>query len=139
MDSKVCNQQFFLQLQNWRGPKDTVFDGGVFPARLTFPPDYPLSPPKMRFTCELFHPNSKYISSFWSNRHKTNNTNIICMHTHTQGSNALNRPWKCLHFFCFQRLKVACLRALLKCCFQRSIINYLGVYASCDIDMHLVL
>ncbi|KAK7507805.1 hypothetical protein BaRGS_00000770 [Batillaria attramentaria] len=39
------------------GPKDTLFDGGVFPARLTFPPDYPLSPPKMRFTCELFHPN----------------------------------------------------------------------------------
>ncbi|RMX39412.1 hypothetical protein pdam_00005996 [Pocillopora damicornis] len=24
---------------------------------LVFPPDYPLSPPKMKFTCEMFHPN----------------------------------------------------------------------------------
>lgn len=39
------------------GPEGTYFEGGVFPARLTFPPDYPLGPPKMKFTCELFHPN----------------------------------------------------------------------------------
>ncbi|PAV77501.1 hypothetical protein WR25_02541 [Diploscapter pachys] len=39
------------------GPDDTCFANGVFPARITFPQDYPLSPPKMRFTCELFHPN----------------------------------------------------------------------------------
>ncbi|CAD5207747.1 unnamed protein product [Bursaphelenchus okinawaensis] len=39
------------------GPPDTCFENGVFPARLSFPEDYPLSPPKMRFTCELFHPN----------------------------------------------------------------------------------
>lgn len=43
-----------------RGPEDTCFEGGVFPARLTFPPDYPLGPPKMKFTCDLFHPNSKF-------------------------------------------------------------------------------
>ncbi|WAR10145.1 UB2G2-like protein, partial [Mya arenaria] len=24
---------------------------------LAFPPDYPLGPPKMKFTCDLFHPN----------------------------------------------------------------------------------
>lgn len=29
----------------------------MFPAKLVFPPDYPLSPPKMKFTCEIFHPN----------------------------------------------------------------------------------
>ena len=42
-----------------RGPEGTCFEGGVFPAKLIFPPDYPLSPPKMKFTCEMFHPNSK--------------------------------------------------------------------------------
>ncbi|CAB1424073.1 unnamed protein product [Pleuronectes platessa] len=39
------------------GPQDTCFEGGVFPALLSFPSDYPLSPPKMRFTCDMFHPN----------------------------------------------------------------------------------
>ncbi|XP_046504248.1 ubiquitin-conjugating enzyme E2 G2 isoform X1 [Equus quagga] len=39
------------------GPEDTCFEFGVFPAVLSFPLDYPLSPPKMRFTCEMFHPN----------------------------------------------------------------------------------
>lgn len=29
----------------------------MFPARITFPKDYPLSPPKMQFTCNMFHPN----------------------------------------------------------------------------------
>ncbi|MEQ2179518.1 Ubiquitin-conjugating enzyme E2 G2, partial [Goodea atripinnis] len=40
------------------GPEDTCFEGGVFPAVLSFPSDYPLSPPKMRFTCDMFHPNN---------------------------------------------------------------------------------
>lgn len=39
------------------GPDDTCFEGGVFPAKLVLPPDYPLSPPKMQFLCEMFHPN----------------------------------------------------------------------------------
>uniref|UniRef100_A0A0N5ASQ7 Ubiquitin-conjugating enzyme E2 G2 n=1 Tax=Syphacia muris TaxID=451379 RepID=A0A0N5ASQ7_9BILA len=39
------------------GPEDTCFENGVFPAKITFPQDYPLSPPKMQFTCDLFHPN----------------------------------------------------------------------------------
>ncbi|XP_054062342.1 ubiquitin-conjugating enzyme E2 G2 isoform X2 [Rissa tridactyla] len=41
------------------GPEDTCFEYGVFPAILSFPLDYPLSPPKMRFTCEMFHPNTQ--------------------------------------------------------------------------------
>ena len=40
----------------YRGPEGTPFEGGVFTTRLVFPPDYPLSPPKMRFTCESFTP-----------------------------------------------------------------------------------
>jgi len=39
------------------GPQGTCFEHGVFPARLSFPADYPLAPPKMAFTCEMFHPN----------------------------------------------------------------------------------
>lgn len=45
---------------HFSGPEGTCFEGGVFPAKLVFPPDYPLSPPKMQFTCEMFHPNSEY-------------------------------------------------------------------------------
>lgn len=40
-----------------RGPEGTPYEGGVFPAILNFPADYPLSPPTMRFTCEMLHPN----------------------------------------------------------------------------------
>jgi len=39
------------------GPEGTVFEDGVFVARLMFPQDYPLNPPTMRFTSKIFHPN----------------------------------------------------------------------------------
>ncbi|XP_054565002.1 ubiquitin-conjugating enzyme E2 G1 isoform X2 [Eptesicus fuscus] len=32
-------------------------EGGVFKAHLTFPKDYPLRPPKMKFITEIWHPN----------------------------------------------------------------------------------
>ena len=32
-------------------------DGGLFKARLSFPPDYPYMPPTMRFTSDMWHPN----------------------------------------------------------------------------------
>ncbi|KAA8586433.1 hypothetical protein FQN60_000269 [Etheostoma spectabile] len=31
--------------------------GGVFKAHLTFPKDYPLRPPKMKFITDIWHPN----------------------------------------------------------------------------------
>jgi ubiquitin-conjugating enzyme E2 G2 len=40
-----------------QGPEETPFSGGLFPAELKFPRDYPLSPPTMRFTCDMWHPN----------------------------------------------------------------------------------
>jgi ubiquitin-conjugating enzyme E2 G2 len=49
------------------GPPGTPFEGGIFPAILTFSKDYPLSPPTMRFTCEIFHPNG--IASKHPNHH----------------------------------------------------------------------
>uniref|UniRef100_A0A8C9SXB2 Ubiquitin-conjugating enzyme E2 G1 n=1 Tax=Scleropages formosus TaxID=113540 RepID=A0A8C9SXB2_SCLFO len=39
------------------GPQDTLFEGGFFKAYLTFPFDYPLRPPKMKFITEIWHPN----------------------------------------------------------------------------------
>ncbi|KAK8897159.1 ubiquitin-conjugating enzyme E2 G1 [Tritrichomonas musculus] len=39
------------------GQKGTLFEGRIFPAELTFPDDFPMSPPKMKFTCSMWHPN----------------------------------------------------------------------------------
>ncbi|KAF9432305.1 Ubiquitin-conjugating enzyme E2 15 [Entomortierella beljakovae] len=39
------------------GPQDTLYEGGFFRAILTFPLDYPLMPPKLKFTTDLYHPN----------------------------------------------------------------------------------
>lgn len=33
--------------------------GGCFKAKMTFPPNYPLYPPKMKFETPIFHPNGK--------------------------------------------------------------------------------
>jgi ubiquitin-conjugating enzyme E2 G2 len=48
------------------GPEGTPFEGGVFPAELKFPRDYPLMPPTMRFLCDIWHPNGQ---SFHDTRH----------------------------------------------------------------------
>ena len=54
----------YLLWQAWiAGPPGTPYEGGLFPAVLNFQSDYPLSPPTMRFTCDLFHPNSKQLPS----------------------------------------------------------------------------
>ncbi|KAF4588686.1 Ubiquitin-conjugating enzyme E2 15 [Pleurotus pulmonarius] len=39
------------------GPQDTLYEGGFFKARLSFPPEFPLLPPKMRFITPMWHPN----------------------------------------------------------------------------------
>eukprot|EP00127_Corallochytrium_limacisporum_P000384 Clim_evm79s11 gene=Clim_evmTU79s11 len=48
-------------IYNWDvmiiGPPDTLYEGGFFKAHMTFPKDYPLRPPKLRFTSEIWHPN----------------------------------------------------------------------------------
>jgi len=39
------------------GPPGTDFDGGIFKALMSFPEDYPNSPPKMKFSSDFWHPN----------------------------------------------------------------------------------
>ena len=39
------------------GPTETIYEGGFFRAILTFPEDYPNSPPQMQFTTKMWHPN----------------------------------------------------------------------------------
>lgn len=43
-----------------QGPEGTPFEGGVFPAELKFPNDYPHMPPSMKFLGDVFHPNGMY-------------------------------------------------------------------------------
>jgi ubiquitin-protein ligase len=46
---------------HWRctviGPSSSPYEGGMFPAELKFPKDFPNSPPEMKFVCPMFHPN----------------------------------------------------------------------------------
>ncbi|XP_062156168.1 ubiquitin-conjugating enzyme E2 14 [Alnus glutinosa] len=39
------------------GPLDTLYDGGFFHAFMSFPSNYPQSPPTVRFVSEMWHPN----------------------------------------------------------------------------------
>ncbi|KAH8923632.1 ubiquitin-conjugating enzyme [Atractiella rhizophila] len=38
-------------------PQDTLYEGGFLKARLSFPPEFPLLPPKMKFLTQMWHPN----------------------------------------------------------------------------------
>jgi peroxin-4 len=40
-----------------RGPPSSCYDGYVFDLEISVPPDYPISPPSMRFLTKIFHPN----------------------------------------------------------------------------------
>ncbi|RAR04130.1 ubiquitin-conjugating enzyme [Stemphylium lycopersici] len=53
----VSEDDMFVWEALIQGPEGTPFEGGVFPAELRFPKDYPLAPPKMKFITEMWHPN----------------------------------------------------------------------------------
>lgn len=46
-------------VNNNRGPDGTPYEGGIFPAVLSFPQNYPDAPPSIKFSGQMFHPNSK--------------------------------------------------------------------------------
>ncbi|KYR02935.1 putative Ligase [Tieghemostelium lacteum] len=51
-DSNIYEWQIMIV-----GPPDTQYEGGLFYATLTFTSEYPVKPPKMKFTTEMWHPN----------------------------------------------------------------------------------
>ena len=55
----VSEDDMFVWEALIEGPEGTPFEGGVFPAELKFPKDYPLAPPTMRFIGGLWHPNGE--------------------------------------------------------------------------------
>ena len=55
----VNEDDLFLWEALIQGPEGTPYEGGIFPAEIKFPKDYPLMPPVMKFTCEIWHPNGE--------------------------------------------------------------------------------
>ncbi|KAJ3299937.1 Ubiquitin-conjugating enzyme E2 G2 [Borealophlyctis nickersoniae] len=53
----ISEDNFFEWEALIAGPEGTPYENGVFSATIKFPKDYPLSPPVMKFTCPMFHPN----------------------------------------------------------------------------------
>eukprot|EP01086_Lenisia_limosa_P002652 TRINITY_DN164_c0_g1_i3.p1 TRINITY_DN164_c0_g1~~TRINITY_DN164_c0_g1_i3.p1 ORF type:complete len:166 (-),score=35.74 TRINITY_DN164_c0_g1_i3:60-557(-) len=53
----IDEKNFFLWEATIEGPTETPYEGGCFTAILTFPNDYPISPPEMKFTSKMWHPN----------------------------------------------------------------------------------
>ena len=39
------------------GPQDTSYEGGLFKSEMTFPKNYPNSPPELKFVSNIYHPN----------------------------------------------------------------------------------
>lgn len=72
-----------------QGPEGTPFEGGVFPAELKFPKDYPLAPPTMKFIGEVWHPNGQSHPIYHK---KTKYTEWCCGHRlkRVTGANAYN-------------------------------------------------
>jgi len=54
----VPNEDNFF---HWRiyieGPKDTLFEGGIFELVMEFPNNFPMMPPSLQFVSEFWHPN----------------------------------------------------------------------------------
>ena len=59
----VSEDDIFLWEALIQGPDGTPYEGGIFPAELKFPKDYPLAPPTMKFLGEVWHPNGEFFSS----------------------------------------------------------------------------
>ena len=57
----VDENNYFKWTICFPGPQDSLYEEGLFKAVLTFPQDFPQSPPEMKFITEMWHPNSNLI------------------------------------------------------------------------------
>ena len=39
------------------GPPETYYEGGIFNGTIEFPKEYPIRPPKLKFSSNMYHPN----------------------------------------------------------------------------------
>lgn len=58
----VNEEDLFVWEALIQGPEGTPFEGGIFPAELKFPRDYPLNPPKMKFLGEIWYVSLRCVS-----------------------------------------------------------------------------
>jgi len=54
VDDNVFEWEVMLMLSD---EQDSLYGGGIFRARMNFPPSYPHQPPKLKFETPIFHPN----------------------------------------------------------------------------------
>lgn len=57
VSARPLSSSLYIWHGNLRGPEGTSFEGGVFHIELTFPTDYPVSPPSIRLFTPIPHPN----------------------------------------------------------------------------------
>lgn len=57
VSARPLSNSLYTWHANLRGPEGTPFEGGVFHLEITFPQDYPVSPPTIRLFTPLPHPN----------------------------------------------------------------------------------
>ena len=55
--ARPLSNSLYIWHGNLRGPEGTPYEGGVFHIEITFPQDYPVSPPTIKLFTPLPHPN----------------------------------------------------------------------------------
>lgn len=75
----VSEDDLFVWEALIEGPEGTPYEGGIFPAELKFPKDYPLMPPTMKFLCDIWHPNGE--SAYPSTKHTNDRSQLAMRNT----------------------------------------------------------
>jgi ubiquitin-conjugating enzyme E2 D/E len=57
VSARPLSSSLYIWHGNLRGPIGSPFEGGVFHLEITFPQDYPVSPPSIRLFTPINHPN----------------------------------------------------------------------------------